>query len=532
MAHLIKVSTVYYVDRDGKRVPPSTPGAKRVKEKSRKWYAKGVPGWPKGKKAPLAANKEVAKKMLDDLVEQAERGGAGLPVVKPSQKSLTDHLEDFEKALARGELNGKREPSPKHVALTMTRLRTLVKGCGFVTLADLNSERVNDWLSEQTRAKPVGTPPPGPEWFPIRDVAVLLGIKSKSVGTAVARLGLEARGEGKARQLSRTAVETLQAKQAQGMSAQTRSFHVTGLQMFCGWLLDKQRLTVNPLRELVRGDPKLDRRHDRRELTVEELDRLFAATLASLTAFRGLTGRDRFHLYLVAAATGFRVGELGQLVPERFRLDQDPPIVQLPRRRSKNKKGAEQTISRFVAPSLCDYFRDKRRGQPIWPGTWVDDAAEMLRADLEAAGIPYIVEGPDGPLHADFHALRHTFVTLLDRTGTSAKVAQELARHSDPKLTVGRYTHVNLAAMSEAVDRVPLPIPGLTRNTNPLAEFSRGQLEELVRTLLAVVATQGAALAPLFVPPLVPAFGTPEKCGETSGDEPHVNEGEHQERNL
>jgi hypothetical protein len=32
--------------------------------------------------------------------------------------------------------------------------------------------------------------------------------------------------------------------------------------------------------------------------------------------------------------------------------------------------------------------------------------------DLEAAGIPCEVLGPDGPVFADFHAVRHTYVTL------------------------------------------------------------------------------------------------------------------------
>src|SRR5262245_24956864 len=39
----------------------------------------------------------------------------------------------------------------------------------------------------------------------------------------------------------------------------------------------------------------------------------------------------------------------------------------------------------------------------------------MLRGDLAEAGLPYVVEGPDGPLHADFHSLRHTYLTLAGK---------------------------------------------------------------------------------------------------------------------
>ena len=60
----------------------------------------------------------------------------------------------------------------------------------------------------------------------------------------------------------------------------------------------------------------------------------------------------------------------------------------------------------------------------------------MLRIDLDAAGIPYVVQGPDGPLYSDFHSLRHCFISLLDRSGATLKEAMQLARHSDPKLTV------------------------------------------------------------------------------------------------
>src|SRR5262245_8657481 len=68
----------------------------------------------------------------------------------------------------------------------------------------------------------------------------------------------------------------------------------------------------------------------------------------------------------------------------------------------------------------------------------------MLRIDLEAAGVPYIVEGPDGPLYADFHSLRDSSIALLDRRGATLKEAMQLARHSDPKLTMAVYGRAQL----------------------------------------------------------------------------------------
>jgi hypothetical protein len=82
----------------------------------------------------------------------------------------------------------------------------------------------------------------------------------------------------------------------------------------------------------------------------------------------------------------------------------------------------------------------------------------MLRMDLEAAGIPYAVEGPDGPLFADFHALRHTYLTLGGRAGIDLRTLQELAGHSTPTLTA-RYSHRRLYDLAGAVEKLPRFLP-------------------------------------------------------------------------
>lgn len=78
----------------------------------------------------------------------------------------------------------------------------------------------------------------------------------------------------------------------------------------------------------------------------------------------------------------------------------------------------------------------KPNNRPIWGGAWARDkrGAEMLRGDLEAVGIPHAFEGPDGPEYADFHALRHTLLTLGGRSGIDLRTLQESAGHSKPEL--------------------------------------------------------------------------------------------------
>src|SRR4029077_8051066 len=104
--------------------------------------------------------------------------------------------------------------------------------------------------------------------------------------------------------------------------------------------------------------------------------------------------------------------------------------------------------------------RDRPAGQPVWGGTWASDnkGAEMLRGDLEAAGIPYAVEGPAGPFCAAFPGLRHPSLTLGGRAGIDLRTLQELAGHSTPTLTA-RYSHRRLHDLAGAVEKLPSLLP-------------------------------------------------------------------------
>jgi integrase len=156
-----------------------------------------------------------------------------------------------------------------------------------------------------------------------------------------------------------------------------------------------------------------------------------------------LSGSDRYFLYLTAAGTGFRANALANLTPADF--DLDAPTVTLAARFNKSRKLKVQPLPVDVAAELRKYLAGKPTNEPVWGNSWArsSDGAEMLRRDLEAVGIPYAVEGPDGPEYADFHALRHTYLTMLGKNGVDLRTAQELAGHWKPELTA-RYSHRRL----------------------------------------------------------------------------------------
>jgi len=58
-------------------------------------------------------------------------------------------------------------------------------------------------------------------------------------------------------------------------------------------------------------------------------------------------------------------------------------------------------------------------------------------------------------LRADFHSLRHTLATNLARAGTAPRVAMEIMRHSDMRLTAKTYTDAGLLPIADAVLNLP-----------------------------------------------------------------------------
>jgi len=71
----------------------------------------------------------------------------------------------------------------------------------------------------------------------------------------------------------------------------------------------------------------------------------------------------------------------------------------------------------------------------------------------------------------DFHALRHSFLTRLARSGVAPAVAKSLARHSGLVLTMDHHTHTLIGDERAAVDRLPTIHPAAS---NPVAVRATG----------------------------------------------------------
>jgi integrase len=110
---------------------------------------------------------------------------------------------------------------------------------------------------------------------------------------------------------------------------------------------------------------------------------------------------------------------------------------------SKHRRQDVLPLHPSLVVLLRPWLASKPANGPVWPGNWAKgkEAGVMLRHDLEAAGIPYVDENGR---YADFHALRHTFITNMVKSGVSPKAAQSLARHSTIDLTMNVYTSLTV----------------------------------------------------------------------------------------
>jgi len=132
-------------------------------------------------------------------------------------------------------------------------------------------------------------------------------------------------------------------------------------------------------------------------------------------------------------------------------LANDPAMVTVEAAHSKHRRTDVLPLRKATAMVLAAHVTDMPPVAKVFTAM-PTKTVDMIRFDLEAAEIPYV---DDSGRYADFHALRHTFITNLARSGVHPKVAQDLARHSTIQLTLDRYTHTALETQVEALEKLP-----------------------------------------------------------------------------
>jgi Phage integrase family len=94
---------------------------------------------------------------------------------------------------------------------------------------------------------------------------------------------------------------------------------------------------------------------------------------------------------------------------------------------------------------------------------WIEDT-RTSREQRDREQSCFLAYRDEGGRKADFHTLRHTFISNLAAGGVHPKTAQSLAQHSTITLTMDRYSHVYRGELGKALNVLPnLSVP--TRQT-------------------------------------------------------------------
>lgn len=227
-------------------------------------------------------------------------------------------------------------------------------------------------------------------------------------------------------------VESMLPKLAKTASYQNK--FIVRAKAFIHWSLPEG--WIDPLKKLKRVKEKgAKKTRERRAGSDAEVRALFSIKMPE----------DRKLAYALAAFNGLRRNEVNGLLGGDLQLDVPIPFVGLRQKQAQND-------SRDYIP-LHPYVLKLLRGRDLVAEkkllSSVPDIKTMKR-DLDRAGVKLTdVQGR----RLDYHALRHTFQTGLDRTGCSRATKKRLMRHAHEDVTDG-YAHAELAEMSSALNRL------------------------------------------------------------------------------
>jgi len=246
----------------------------------------------------------------------------GLPIEK--------HLKAFEQSLAK--------TTGKHVKLTISRVRRLIQGCKFATLADLNGEAVEIFLNELSEKEDLGH--------------------------------------------------------------RTYNHYLQAIDSFGNWLVSTKRSAFNPTVGMERQNTAVDVRHQRRALKSSEFASLVQSARGSGEDIQCFSGEERARIYLISYLTGLRRKEIGSLTPRSFSLDSSPATVTIQAACSKHRRTDVLPLHPALVAMLRVWLAGKGPSELLFPKlekrrTWL-----MVKKDLERVGIAYENEVGIADFHA------------------------------------------------------------------------------------------------------------------------------------
>ncbi|MCB9914842.1 MAG: site-specific integrase [Planctomycetes bacterium] len=257
------------------------------------------------------------------------------------------------------------------------------------------------------------------------------------------------------------------AQKEAGRGNRCCNVHLQAIRGMLTWAVKLELLDKNPLAGIAKlPTGKKHQKRQRRDLSEAEIERfLQAAEDYDLAWGAGKARVPQAPFWRALVDTGARYGEVRQLTWSDF--DEENALLHL--RAETTKAGVARSIP--MTKPLFEAVRGLRSehwrvlgkrpglGDPIFlspKGCGHSHSTNIIRRTFDQLLKHAHVEQVDAlGRKVDIHALRHTFITRLQRAGVSLVHAQRLAGHADMRLTAAVYTHVGEEDLREAIALLP-----------------------------------------------------------------------------
>jgi integrase len=215
--------------------------------------------------------------------------------------------------------------------------------------------------------------------------------------------------------------------------------YLATLSAFWTWLRKQSRVSVNPFELVERTDTRGKERIQRRALSDAQVVQLLQ-----------VAGKNQL-AYMLPLYAGLRRNEAKTLHWSDLVLGDTGGLLRLHAAVNKNRKEQALPLHHELAKALQQQKPANCKADDLVLVNGVPKMKEF-RQDLEKAGIPFLDERGH---RMDYHALRTTFITRLSTMKVHPRLAMELARHSDMRLTMKTYTDVGQLPLREVMDTLP-----------------------------------------------------------------------------
>ncbi len=219
----------------------------------------------------------------------------------------------------------------------------------------------------------------------------------------------------------------------------TLNEYLATLSAFWTWLRKQSRVSVNPFELVERTDTRGKERVQRRALSDAQVVQLLK-----------VAGKNQL-AYMLPLYAGLRRNEVKTLRWSNLVLGESGGLLRIHAAVNKNRKEQALPLHRELAKVLQQQKPTDSKTDDLVVVNGVPKMKEF-RQDLAKAGIPFLDERGH---RMDYHALRTTFITRLSTMKVHPRLAMELARHSDMRLTMKTYTDAGQLPLREVMDTLP-----------------------------------------------------------------------------